>query len=298
MAANRSFDARLHEIDALGRGEPSSATAAALTKALADKNNYIVAKAADAVARLGFVSLCEPLAAAFDRFLTNAAKSDPQCWAKNAIAKALRELSHADPDVFLKGASHVQMEPVWGGQADSAITLRSICALALVQTTLTRRDLLCKLVDLAADAEKQVRVDAVRAIAQLTEPEGVLLVRMKALAGDAESEVVGQCLTELLEISASEFVPFVKRFFTHKDEDLRLEALHALGGCRDPLAEDALVEAVGAHEVALGSAAVAVLGASRRREEVRERVEAAVMQRMSPLLRQKFVEHFGSPPLG
>lgn len=296
MAANRNFDARLQEIDSLGRGESNPAVAAALAKSLGDKNNYIVAKAAEASARLALDSLRAPLCAAFDRFLANAAKSDPQCWAKNAIAKALRDLNHADPDVFLKGASHIQMEPVWGGQADSAITLRSVCALALVQTTLTRRDLLTKLVDLAADDEKQVRVDAVRAIAQLAEPEGVLLVRMKALAGDKEPEVVGQCLTELLEISAAEFVPFVIRFFGHKEEDLRLEALHALGGCRNPLAEDALVEAVGAHDLALGAAAIAVLGASRRREEVRARVEAAVKQRMSPLLRQKFVEHFGSGP--
>ena len=36
----------------------------------------------------------------------------------------------------------------------------------------------------------------------------------------------------------------------------------------------------------------------RKHEEVRERVEAVVKQRMSPQLRQKFVEHFGSPPLG
>ena len=48
--------------------------------------------------------------------MTDPVKTDPQCWAKNAIVKALKDLNHDDPAVFLRGIEHVQMEPVWGGR--------------------------------------------------------------------------------------------------------------------------------------------------------------------------------------
>ena len=36
----------------------------------------------------------------------------------------------------MRGLRHIQMEPVWGGQADSAATLRGTCALALIDCQL------------------------------------------------------------------------------------------------------------------------------------------------------------------
>ena len=58
-------------------------------------------------------------------------KRDPQCWGKNAVAKALKELEHREAAPYLRGTAHIQMEPVWGGQQDTAGPLRGICLLAL-----------------------------------------------------------------------------------------------------------------------------------------------------------------------
>jgi HEAT repeat protein len=185
--------------------------------------------------------LAPDLAAAFDRFLRDPVKTDPKCWAKNAIAKALKDLEHDDPAVFLCGIVHVQMEPVWGGQSDSAATLRGACALALVATTLDRVAILTRLVDLLADLEKPARIDAVRALGQLPGHDTILLLRLKALAGDRDPEVVGSCFDTLLGVAPAECVPFVARFLAAAaDPDLRAESVAALGACPDPQALDVL----------------------------------------------------------
>jgi hypothetical protein len=73
--------------------------------------------------------LTPELLIAFDRFFENPAKTDPQCWAKNALSRALTGFEHQDAAVFLRGMRHIQLEPVWGGTSDTAATLRSTCAL-------------------------------------------------------------------------------------------------------------------------------------------------------------------------
>ena len=89
---------------------------------------------------------------AFDRFFDNPVKTDPQCWAKNALSRTLFALEYQEAEVFLRGMRHIQMEPVWGGQSDTAGTLRSTCALALVQCRgLNDRDLLTHLLELLGD---------------------------------------------------------------------------------------------------------------------------------------------------
>src|SRR6266566_3450965 len=78
-------------------------------------------------------ALVPDLLAALDRFFLDPVKSDPQCWAKNALVQALATLGHEEAAVFVRGLRHIQMEPVWGGQEDTAAALRGNSALALVQ---------------------------------------------------------------------------------------------------------------------------------------------------------------------
>jgi len=207
-----------------------------------------VAKAATLSGQLGLKSLKPDLAAAFERFLLDAAKidpakTDPKCWAKNALAKTLKDLEHDDPAVFLRGIVHIQREPVWGGQSDSAATLRGACALALVATTLDRISIVTHLVDLLADPEKPARIDAVRALGQLPGHDTVHLLRLKALAGDIDPEVIGNCFDALLGVAPSESVAFVARFLSAPDPDLRAEAAAALGSCPEPQAIEILKQA-------------------------------------------------------
>lgn len=212
-----------------------------LRKALGDRNNLVCSKAAGVAGDLLLRETIPDLLAAFDRFLKDPAKSDPKCWAKNAIVKALKDLAHEDPAVYLRGMAHVQMEPVWGGQADAAGALRGSCALALVACSLPRDAILVHLADALADPEMRVRADAARAIAQLPGQDSILMLRVKAQAGDPEPAVIGQCFLSLLGIEARTGIPFVARFLTAAKEDIRFEAAAALGECPDLLAVETLI---------------------------------------------------------
>ena len=82
MAGKRQFEAQVAALDSL-RHAPDQARTAPLRKALAGKNNFIAAKAADLVRELNLRDLTPDLLTAFDRFFDNPEKSDPQCWAKD-----------------------------------------------------------------------------------------------------------------------------------------------------------------------------------------------------------------------
>ncbi len=308
----QAFDQKLKCLDSLRQAADKAAAIEQLRKALQDRNNYFVSKAAAIAAELQLAELAPDLLAAFDRFLIDPVKTDPQCWAKNAIAKALKDLGHRGPAVFLRGISHVQLEPVWGGREDSATALRGACALALVDCHLDDLEILMHLADALADAEKPVRIDAAIAIAQLGRPEGALLLRLKAMLGDREPEVTGQCFAALLGLEPKESVQFIGRFLKASDPDVRLEAAAALAQSREqqglqlaiefwhrplppearhallpsfgasPLSESAefllSIVSKGAHGLGtddLAAAALAALAASRFSSAMRERIAAA-----------------------
>ena len=128
----RNFDTELAALESL-RDQSPQAALPELTKALNLRNNYLVAKAATLAQHHELTSLTPNLTAAFPRFLEDATKSDPQCWAKNAIAKALAAFEYQESELFLTGMRHIQLEPTWGGTTDTAGPLRGTCALALVQ---------------------------------------------------------------------------------------------------------------------------------------------------------------------
>ena len=149
MPGKRNFEEQIAALDAL-RQQPEEARLVPLRKALGHRNNFIVAKAADLVRDFRMAQLTPALLTAFDRFFDNPVKTDPQCWAKNALSRALAALDYQEAEIYLRGMRHIQMEPVWGGQSDTAGTLRATCALALVQCrSLTDTDLLAHLIDLA-----------------------------------------------------------------------------------------------------------------------------------------------------
>jgi hypothetical protein len=229
MAAKRSFEDQVAALDLL-RQEADEVRLEALRKALANRNNFIVGKAADLVREFRFTLLIPELIAAFDRFFDNPEKTDPQCWAKNALSRALAALDHQEADVFLRGMRHIQMEPVWGGRSDTAGTLRATCALALVQCrSLTDADLLMHLVDLLADKDKSVRAEVARAIELVGSPSAALLLRLRAVLGADEPEVLGACYTGVLRIEGKSAIPWIGRFLTTAD-DSAAEAALAIAG--------------------------------------------------------------------
>ena len=233
MPAKRSFEDQLAALDALRQQAPTAAVAP-LRKALGHRNNYVVAKAADMAREFALAELTPEVLAGFDRFLTDPVKTDPQCWAKNALSRALAAFEHQDAAVFLRGMRHIQLEPVWGGRSDTGGTLRGTCALALVQCrSLSETDLLQHLVELFPDKDKSVRVEAVRAVEQIGSPAAALLLRLRAVLGADEPEVLGACYGGILRIEGKSAIPWIARFLAAGD-DPAAEAALAIASERSP----------------------------------------------------------------
>jgi HEAT repeat protein len=201
-----------------------------LRRALAGRSAHVAAKAAQIAGECELESVVSDLVAAFERFLDNPVKSDPQCVAKAAIVEALQRMAACEPGVYLRGIGHVQLEPVWGGRADSAAGLRGVSAFGLV--AMAYRDALTPLAELLADPEPRARVAAARAIGAREDESGIPLLRLKALVGDEDPEVVSECFSALLSLGGGESVEFVARFLDHAAEETRESAALALGSSR------------------------------------------------------------------
>lgn len=250
MAGKRSFEEQVSALDALRRG-PAEDRVAPLRKALAHRNNFIVAKAADLIREFlrepALAAMTPELLTTFNRFFDDPVKNDPQCWAKNAISRTLAAMGLQDESIFLRGMRHIQLEPVWGGSSDTAGTLRATCAFALVQCrTLTERDLLAHLVDLLADKDKMVRTEVVRAIEQVGSPSASLLLRLRAvLSSDKqeaeEPEVLGACYGGILRIEGVRAIPWLRRFLIAADDNAA-EAALAIAGTHSPESFETLQE--------------------------------------------------------
>ena len=229
MPGKRSFEEQIAALDSLRQQAPE-ACAEPLRKALEHRNNFVVAKAADLARVFQLLQLIPELLTAFERFFDNPVKTDPQCWAKNALSRTLAAFEHQDAAVFLRGMRHIQLEPVWGGSSDTAGTLRATCALALVQCrSLLEPDLLAHLVELFADKDKSVRIEAARAIEQVGSPSAALLLRLRAVLGADEPEVLGACYSGILRIEGASAIPWISRFLASSD-DPAAEAALAIAG--------------------------------------------------------------------
>jgi hypothetical protein len=240
----RKIEEELDRLNAVRSLPPSDTTILALRKALRDRVNLVAAKAATITAGLGLKELLPDLEKAFERFFQNPIQTDPQCWAKNAISKALKDLDYADSALFLRGLQHVQMEPVYGGHADSAAVLRGTCALALVQCRdIPRQEIMQHLIDALTESAATVRADAARALESMGGQDAPLLLRLKVRAGDKEPAVTGQALDSLLTLEGERAVPFVAAFLDSRDEDMQEQAALSLGVSRLPGAIDVLTDA-------------------------------------------------------
>ena len=323
--AVRKVEQELERLTALGEASEPEAIAG-LAKSLGDHVNIIVAKSARIAAARRFASLTPHLLRAFDRLFQECHERDPQCWAKNAIAQALVDLEYREAAPFIRGVRHVQMEPVWAGQEDTAPTLRSICALALPACEgIDRGEVLRLLVEALSDRADPVRVDAVRALGEMDGEEGVLLLRLKARLGDSSPRVTGQIFDTVLALEGRDAVKFVAGFLdgaaeasaeaalslgssrlpeavdslidcwerTH-DPDLRMATLRGLAVSRQEPALDFLMKLIREGRTRDAVAAIDALSVARDAEEIRKRVEAAASVR-EPEVREALQKAFSMP---
>ena len=321
--APRGFDKELAEMEALHEAlkagpAPDAAQVAQLRKALSHRNNFLVAKAAKLVADAELFELLTDVLAAYDRFFLDAAKSDPQCWAKNALVK----LEHRQKDAYLRGLRHHQMEGSYGGLSDTAGALRGACVHALINCPgISDADLLHLLLEPLTDTDKTVRMEAARAFGQVGGSSAALVLRLRALLGKDEPEVLGAVYSALLSVEGTDAVALVSAALKEGD-DLAAEAAFALADLRTPEALAALTTRLRAGadgwfsgvllsaialtrlpeamdflialiEADTRQAAVAIeaIGRIAPNAEVRARVEKAVEQAGSPRLAQAFRQH-------
>jgi hypothetical protein len=329
-ASPRGFDKDLAELEALIASFRSGVAlddngTMHLRKALGHRNNFLVAKAARLVADAELFVLLPEVLASYDRFFVDAAKTDPQCWAKNALVKTLVKLEHRQKDVYLRGLRHHQMEGSYGGLSDTAGALRGACTHALVNCPgINDADLLTILLEPLTDSDKTVRIEAARAIGQVGSVSAALILRLRALLGSDEPEVLGAVYSALLSVEGQSAIALVVAALKEGD-DLAAEAAFALADLRStevlaalitrlragadawfsgvllsaialtrlPEAMDfllALIEGETRH----AAAAIEAIGRIAPNDELRARVERAVEQTGSPRLAQALREHL--PP--
>jgi hypothetical protein len=324
--AKRRIEDDLERIGALRDAAPDAAVPA-LRKALADRVNLVVAKAAQTVAAMQLRDLIPDCQRAFDRLFDDPVRRDPQCWGKNALAQALKDLDHDESEPFVHGLHHVQMEPVWGGQEDTATTLRGTCVLALVHCRdLPRAAILRHLADALADPVASVRVEAARALELMDGDDSALLLRLKARLGDELPQVTGQAIESLLAIEGESGLPFAAEFLRAESSETAQEAalavgtsrlpgavsilreawersrnpemrsvlLRAVSVTRQPEAIDFLTGLLVSGRRAESAAATEALAIHRETEDVRDRVAQAVERTGSEELEQLFQRMFGA----
>jgi hypothetical protein len=242
--ANRKFEEQLEQIRMLRKANPDAGTVAILRKALADRANLVIAEAARAAGEIHAAELIPDLLTAYSRLFEDPVKMDPKCWGKNAIIKALTTMDYSESPPYLRGSTHVQMEPVWGKVEDAAGPLRANCILALPQCSdLQRFEVFRRLVDSLMDPLDPVRLEAVRTIEQMNGDEASLLLRLKARCGDVRPAVTGCAFDAILHLEPEKGLDFVAGFLNSTDAEVRDEAALAMGLWRHPRAIEILIAA-------------------------------------------------------
>jgi len=227
MAGRRSIEDRLSDLNALRSAPVTEETIRELQRALSSKVNHVVARAAEIVGEFMLSELEPDLVDAFERFMNNAAKIDPGCAAKTAIAEALYRMEAYQPDLLFQGIGHIQQEPVYGGQEDTAAKLRGICGLGLVR--IHYPNVMILLAHLLADPEADARISAARAIGYSGKAEGVPLLRFKALSGDSNPQVLCDCFSSLIVLDPDPSLAFVAGFLQSDSAVFQEAAAVALG---------------------------------------------------------------------
>jgi HEAT repeat protein len=233
-ARPRPEEAKLDALNALDSSADRAVQNEAIRRALQDKHARVVAKGATLAGERMLHERIADLVDAYARFLVEPVKRDPACLAKKAIAGALVALECRDVEFYLAGLRYQQLEPVWGGTADSAVDVRCHCALGLVNSGYFRA--IPELAALLNDPEKHARGGAVRAISCGPPREAEPLLRFKLFIGDADPEVLAECFTALLAIAPEESLPLIAARLSDKDDSVRDFAALALGESRHPAA--------------------------------------------------------------
>jgi hypothetical protein len=234
-----SIEERLEALERLANALDQPDTRDELRKHLGGKVSLLAAKAAALIGRLpgDREDLASELVSAFRRFMVDPVKNDKGCLAKIAIMETLLAIDRLDEDVLRIGIRHVQMEPVFGGKADTAPPLRALCGIGLVQVGAA--DALDHVAVLLADPEPDARLGAVRALVAcgaLATP----LLRYKALQEEPQPLVIAECLSGLMTIAPHDSFEFIAALIDPEKPQVAPNAAMAIAESRLPGAFEVL----------------------------------------------------------
>jgi hypothetical protein len=312
----------LDRLSALKNEADAQVVAKELKSFLKNRSNFVVAKAAKIASEARLSDLVPEMLAAFQRLMKNPSKLDKGCAATTEITAALYEMDYVEPDIYLAGIHHVQMEGSYGPPVDVAAKLRGLSAQGLARTRYPHA--LDEIVSLLVDDWPQARVGAVRALAANGGQAGALVLKLKVLTGESEPDVLAECFSGLLAAAPESSLPLVARYIDSRDLNVAEVAIFALGSSRLPQAFDllkeklermsggrlrkalllaiAMIRSEAAIELLLGllpestpqtaREIITALATFRSNESVRERVEAIVSRRNDRSLSETFREQF------
>lgn len=235
------LDDKLNRLAERAQDLPSQSARDEFSKVLLGQSNVLIARAARLIARAKDRELCPVLVEAFHRMLTLPASFDKNCRAKSAILDALDELGYDGTEPFLAGIGYRQMEPVWGGEVDTAADLRGTCAVMLGRRYYP--DIYFALVPLLVDPESAPRVAAASVLGGLGSDSSELLLMMKVLNPEQDPLVLRTCFAGLLSAETDRSWKFVTGFLKSSDTLLVESAAIALGESHDENAFPVLREA-------------------------------------------------------
>lgn len=207
---------------------------------LKNRSNLVIAKAARVAGKARVTELVPDLVEAFERLMKNPAKLDKGCAALTEITDALYEMDYVEPETYLRGIHHVQMEGSYGQPVDAAAKLRAASALGLARTR--HPHALDEIVSLLIDPWPQARVGAVRALATNGGEAGALLLKLKILTGESEPDVLAECFSGLLASAPETSLTLIAGYADSEDLAVAEAALLALGSSRMPQALELLTE--------------------------------------------------------
>jgi hypothetical protein len=139
----------------------------------------------------------ESLSRAFNRLEKSGRKGDPGCIGREAILRRLLASGWPMGELYHAASRSVQWEPVWGGQVDTAASLRGLGGLGLLRSADADAPLV--LARLLADTDRATRLAASEALRESrAEWAAALCVHHLLIAGD-EDQVRSMLLLALLE---------------------------------------------------------------------------------------------------
>ena len=242
---SKTTDAKINALSDIVAREQGEAVTSALRKALKDRSNFLVGKAATWCQETLSYDLINDLHTAYERFMRNPLKTDKTCAAKRCIATALYELDYDNTDFYRSAISYQQIEPVYGGHVNTSIDVRCVSALGLMAHG--NADDLFYILELLHDSEAQARIGALKAIALAQPFHAELILRQKIISGDPASEVVNEAFNRLMHVGAERSLDFVAKYL-HEDDVQAQAAAWALGESK---LEDALTILIEASEQTL-----------------------------------------------